>query len=68
MIGRITIVAAAISLSYLTPPSVMNAYNPNGNVRFKRVLTTSSGHRKTFHERMEYSKVIVTMAGFTMGP
>lgn len=67
MIGITTIVAAAINLSYLTPPSVMNAYRPSGRVRRSRVFTISSGQKKAFQERIVYKRAMVYKEGFAIG-
>ena len=67
IIGKTTTVDAAMSSSGREPASVVNAYNPKGNVRLAVVFITSRGHINEFHATRAFNNMIVTKEGLAMG-
>ena len=67
IIGMTTIVEAAIIRSLRCPPSVMNAYRPNGSVLTSLELVAIIGHRKEFQVAIEFSRMMVARDDFAIG-
>ncbi len=67
IIGRMMMVEAAIILSFLCPPSVMNAYRPNGSVLTSLELVAIIGQRKEFQVAIAFRRMIVARDDFAIG-
>ena len=67
IIGMTTIVEAAIIRSFRCPPSVMNAYRPNGSVLTFLELVAIIGHKKEFQVAIALSRMIVAKEDLAIG-
>ena len=62
-----TMVEAAIILSFLWPPSVINTYSPNGKVLTSLELVAIIGHKNEFQVAIELNKMTVARGDLAIG-